>query len=260
MFAGRTGRDREHRDPSQGCAEANCDSSSGALLRPCDPRPRLRNNFPCRTEGESQFLPSDDDPTGTRLHSGRQRVDRIVQRERQGPSLNLPPLGFLLLLTILACNSQTPQFAFDRANRAFLHGDLSAAQEQAEKGYRDFHGLGPDWAWRFRILEANVLMWRGLSQQVQPLLLSEATPTPAGDLTIHRRRLEALVYVYEHRFQEAESELHEAERSCTTFRDSPCAEVISAWGGLEMERGHFVEAQRRFEQTLPLFRDDGFLE
>jgi CHAT domain-containing protein/Tfp pilus assembly protein PilF len=183
-----------------------------------------------------------------------------VQRERQGPSLNLPVLGFLLLLTILACNSQTPQFAFDRANRAFLHGDLSAAQEQAEKGYRDFHGLGAEWAWRFRILEANVLMWRGLSQQVQPLLSSETTPTPAGDLTIHRRRLEALVYVYEHRFQEAESELHEAERSCTTFRYSPCAEVISAWGGLEMERGHFVEAQRRFEQTLPLFRNDGFLE
>jgi CHAT domain-containing protein/Tfp pilus assembly protein PilF len=183
-----------------------------------------------------------------------------VQRQRERPSLNVPTLGLALLLVVLACNGRTPQAAFDQANRAFLHGDLAAAEEQAKKGYRDFHELGADWAWKFRILEADVLMWRGLSQQVPPLFASEATPTPAGDLTIHKYRLAALANVYEHRFQEAENDLHEAEKSCTTFRYSPCVEVISAWGGLEMERGHFVEAQRRFEQTLSLLRDDSFLE
>jgi CHAT domain-containing protein/Tfp pilus assembly protein PilF len=183
-----------------------------------------------------------------------------MQRERERPSVGVPVLALALLFAFLACNSRTPQSAFDQANRAFLHGDLAAAEEQAKKGYRDFHELGADWAWRFRILQGDVLMWRGLSQQVPRLFASEVTPTPAGALTIHRYRLEALAHVYEHRFQEAENNLHEAEKSCTTFHYSPCAEVISAWGGLEMERGHFVEAQRRFEQTLPLFRDDPFLE
>jgi CHAT domain-containing protein len=168
----------------------------------------------------------------------------------------------LALVFVLACSSLSPQFAFDRANQAFLRGDLSAAEREAAKGYRDFHRCGADWAWKFKILEANTLMWRGLGDRVPSLLSSEPSSPPSGDLAVHRCRLEALALVHQHRFQEAESKLREAESPCASSHYPACAEVISAWGGLEMERGNFVQAQHRFEQALPLFRDAGdkFLE
>lgn len=163
---------------------------------------------------------------------------------------------------VLACNNQNPQSALDHAYQAFVHGDLVAAEKEAEKGYQDFHGAGVSWAWKFKILEADILMWRGLSESVPSLFSSEPSPPPAGDLSIQRCRLEALALVYQHRFQEAESKLREAEAACSGSHYPACIEVISAYGGLEMERGNFIEAQRKFEQSLPAFREAGdkFLE
>ena len=167
----------------------------------------------------------------------------------------------MLLILSLSCTSRSPQSAFDHANQAFLHGDLAAAEQEAAKGYRDFHRSGAEWAWKFKILEANALIWRGLGEGVPALFSTEPSPPP-GDLAVQRFRLEALAFIHQHRFQEAESKLRLAESPCATSHYPACAEVISAWGGLEMERGNFAEAQHRFEQTLPLFRDAGdkFLE
>jgi hypothetical protein len=99
-----------------------------------------------------------------------------------------------------------------------------------------------DWAWKFKILEANALMWRGLGEGVPSLFSSEPYP-PSGELSVQKFRLEALTFIHQHQFKEAESKLRQAESVCATSHYVACAEVISAWGGLEMERCLFFERQ-----------------
>src|ERR1700727_3926261 len=62
------------------------------------------------------------------------------------------------------------QGTFEHARRTFVHGDLARSQEEAEEGCRRFSRGSPEWAWRFRILEAESLLWRGMSQEVITVL------------------------------------------------------------------------------------------
>ncbi len=70
----------------------------------------------------------------------------------------------------MACSRRRdPQGAFDQAVRTFQHGDIAAATDEAEKGYREFHLMSPEWAWKFRLLQANGLVWRGMNNRVLSL-------------------------------------------------------------------------------------------
>jgi len=155
-----------------------------------------------------------------------------------------------------------PQAAFDHAKQAFRHGDLVHAQNEVEGDYKAFHSTSPDWAWKFRILQADILYWRGMSDRVLSLFASEPVPPSSGEPAVQKRRLEALAFAYLHRFQEAEQKLEEAGRLCMNANYAACSDLVSARGGLEMERGRFLEAQRLFEENLDVvrLRGDRFLE
>src|SRR6266513_1806180 len=80
-------------------------------------------------------------------------------------------LFVLLLFSLSGCRrSPTPQETFDHARQTFIHGDLLGSQTEAAIGYQHFASLNPEWALRFRFLEAESLMWRGMNQQVLRLL------------------------------------------------------------------------------------------
>jgi CHAT domain-containing protein len=158
---------------------------------------------------------------------------------------------------LLACASRTdPQAAFDHATQTLRHGDVSTAEEEAEKAYERFHGLSAEWAWRFRLLQADALAWRGMNDRVLTVLASEAAPPAALELAVRKRRLEGLAYADLHRFSEAEQALGDADRLCTasSYFPSSCIDVPLARGELEMERGRFEQAQIAFEQALTLAR------
>src|SRR5215831_17249664 len=267
MFAGRTRRDRRHRDPNQGC-EADRHSSPRPRFRPRDPRPGFRHDLSGRTESEPQHLPFDDDSTGTRLPSGRQRLSRHLHRQRRPQAtrpLEIPQclLMISLLSGLFACSARRdPQSVLDHATQTFRHGNLAAAADEAEKGYKEFHGVSGEWAWKFRILQANSLIWRGLGDRALHLLAAEPSPPTVGDLAVQRIRLESSAYMALDNFSDAEEKLEEAERLCSVSDSESCPTVAFERGGLETARGHFAEGQRLFERTLQLARQRGdrFLE
>ena len=148
------------------------------------------------------------------------------------------------MIALSACSvHRDPQAVFDHAIRTFVRGDLAHAQEEAERGYKEFHSKSPDWAWKFLILEANVLCWRGMSDRALALLTSEPTLPSSAEQAIQRLRLEGLAYATQHRFPEAEQKVGDAERLCAASDSVACGEVVRTRARVEMERGHFAQGQ-----------------
>ena len=136
-------------------------------------------------------------------------------------------------------------------------GDAATAASEAEKGYKDFHAVGPEWAWKFTILRARILYQRSMNDEALKVFASEPAPLPPGELTIQKLRWQGLIYASMHRFPDAEQKLSDAEQLCAALVAPACAEIVHARGEMEMERGQYAQAQVFFERTLASARISG---
>jgi len=158
----------------------------------------------------------------------------------------------------ISCHkAEDPQTLYERAKATFVHGDLAASQREAEQGYQRFRGSNPEWAWKFRTLEAEVLLWRGMYPQVLPLLRSEPARTLGRTPTIEVLALEATANARMHEYSEAAKELEEADRLCLESADTACGDVMRAHGVFANQRGQTEEGQRFFQQSLSFARAHG---
>jgi CHAT domain-containing protein len=190
------------------------------------------------------------------MASTRQARDFNNQSEsrRENVCTSVRRLEHLILLILAGLSACTrhgdPQASLDHATETFRHGDVAAAELEARKGYEQFHGLSAEWAWKFRLLEADALAWRGQNDQVLALMASDGAPPPTGELTVKKQRLEGLAYADQHLFPEATQKLGDAETLCAASQYAACVDVALARGELEMERGKFNDGQIAFEQAL----------
>ncbi len=123
-------------------------------------------------------------------------------------------------------------------------------------GYKRFHGRGTEWAWKFLLLQAEALAWRGMNDRILPLIATENT-VPSGDLAIRKARIESSAYTALHRFQEAEQKIRKAEQLCGGSTSSDCIGVILERGFMEMSRGKFEVARDLFGNALKVAREKG---
>ena len=168
--------------------------------------------------------------------------------------LELSSLVFVFAFLCGCTQPRSPDAAFEHATQTFRRGQLSAAAEEAERGYEAFHGVSAEWAWKFRLLEANILLWRGLSSRTLTLITSETLPPPSTDLAIQKVRLEGSANLGLGHLPEAEQKFAQAELLCRSSDAPSCATVSFAEGALEMQKGHFKPAQLLFEQSLAAAR------
>jgi len=137
----------------------------------------------------------------------------------------------------------------------FLRGDLIRAQTEAETGYRYYSGSNSQWAWKFRVLDARILSWRGMYQDVLLVLNSERPSFPGNtNLDLQKQQLEGLAFARLHRFAMAEQELTQAAKSCLVSDCAVFGEVLAAQGVLEVEKGEYGRAQSFFEKSLQFSR------
>jgi len=172
----------------------------------------------------------------------------------------MPSLVSLLFLIAFtnACARQTdPQSVFDHAMLAFRTGQVAKAEQEAEAGYKQFHNRGSEWAWKFLLLQADALAWRGMNDRVLPLIASEKT-APSGDLVIRKARVEGSAYNSLHRFQEAEQKFLEAQQFCRDSSSPDCNDVLLERGFMEMSRGKFEAARGLFGQALIMARENKY--
>ena len=167
-----------------------------------------------------------------------------------------------MLVVSSACHrAADAEQAYAHAHETFIHGDLVTSQQEAERGYKQFVQHQPEWALKFRVLEAEALLWRGETPQgLYVLNALPATNDRSSEITVSTLRSVARARL--HDFSNAERELRHAEALCAVTAEASCGAALRAHGILALEQGRFEQAQNYFHETLAFAhsRQDRFLE
>ncbi len=164
-------------------------------------------------------------------------------------------LSFAALCTIGCSRPHNPQKAFDHARQTFLRGDLPNAQAEAHRGYELFSGHDAEWAWRFRLLEGEILVSRGQGKDALSLLNESLPPQLArGELAIKREILQGSSYTLLRRAGDAEQSLSAAEELSDALHSSLSGEIARARGVLESVQNNSEGADRFFRKSLQIAR------
>jgi CHAT domain-containing protein/tetratricopeptide (TPR) repeat protein len=168
-----------------------------------------------------------------------------------------------LVLCGVACNrTGTPQEALAHAEQTFLHGDLEKSQEEADLGFQRLRNSDPEWAWKFRILEAKSLLWRGMYSAALSLLNSPSGLPNDKNSQIEILTIEGVAHARLHDFSEARGELDQASQLCNSSAEDNCQDVAIARGVVAVQSGQDKIAEAFFEESLLLSRkhNDHFRE
>ena len=142
-------------------------------------------------------------------------------------------------------------------------GNLDVAKREAEQARKEFSASSPDWAIKFRLLEAEILTYQGRWPEVVALLDSPGIPYPAaGDVAIKKNFLCGLANDKLGYAQQADRQLQEAQRLSDQSNSSLSGEVLRARAVAQIDRDHLAEAADLSQQSLKAARQqrDTFLE
>jgi CHAT domain-containing protein/Flp pilus assembly protein TadD len=153
--------------------------------------------------------------------------------------------------------SLQPEAAYRDAESKFQQGDLIVASERSDAAYQQFFERSPEWAWRFRVLEAEVFVWRGLSTEALELLQA---PLPSdltnSDIGVRREIVLGLAQCSLQKFDEAEQHFGEAEHLARLYEPHLMGELLLARGNLFLARGDFPSAENAYRESLRFAREN----
>jgi tetratricopeptide (TPR) repeat protein len=170
-------------------------------------------------------------------------------------------LGLTLSIACgLSCSHHSPQVDYNHAYQTFVQGNLKQAQQEAEEGRQRFQHSRPDWSSRFRALEAEALLLRGMSREALALISSQIPDD--RNVAISMLATQGVAYARLHSFPDADYSLKRAEQLCASDPPGVCGSVMRAQGVVAVERGQMEEARTLFARSLTFAREKGdrFLE
>jgi CHAT domain-containing protein len=155
-----------------------------------------------------------------------------------------------------------PQVAFDHANQAYQRGQLKQSRQEASRADRRLHNSKPDWAWKFRILEAKSALSTDPPEEVLKLLKSEPLPSANPDLAIPVLTQIGVANIYMRDFAEATRSLNEAESLCSAYEAPSCGDVFQALALLASQQNASTSSEQLYQRSLSFARAHGdtFLE
>jgi CHAT domain-containing protein len=172
-------------------------------------------------------------------------------------------LLLLLFLTPLKDNHPgSAQTAYSYAVQLFQRGDLVKSQQESEQGTKQFLTSDPDWAAKFRLLQAETMVRRGQYSEALALLAYHHVDSSHHDETIRKLAVEADALTSQQQFTGAVQRLSQAQGLCRNADFVSCGNVLRVLGILAVRQGHVPEANQIFLQCLSLARahHDRFLE
>jgi CHAT domain-containing protein len=165
----------------------------------------------------------------------------------------------LAIASLVSCSrrhSENPETLYRSARQLYEQGDLSDSISQARQAQASAIARDPQWAWRFRLLEATADVWQGGYEQALRLLSANLpSPLAGGELEIQQRMLRA---ISEARLGEPEiagHELRQAKALSDLTHSQLQAELLSISGLVALQNGEPEAAVSMLRKSLELARN-----
>jgi CHAT domain-containing protein len=138
------------------------------------------------------------------------------------------------------------QAAYDCALANYHRGQLAKSQREAEWGFQEFRRSSPPWAARFKQLQAEVLLWRGMEADTLHILAAYPADPDNPEQTVHVLAMEAIAHIRRRQLPEADDRLNRAEQLCHRAELPSCGDVLKARGSFAGANDDFVSARQQF--------------
>src|SRR5579871_5433371 len=170
--------------------------------------------------------------------------------------------ALLLLAPLRDAGTVSPQIEYDNARQLFVHGQLEKCQRAGERGYARNLNSNREWAAKFQLLDAEVLLRRGMSNESLHLLDSfhAFSNTPQDQIRAEVVKVGALTR--QHRLDLADQKLAQAESLCRNVDSVACGEAWRARGDIAAAEGKNADALQAYLEALRIARSvhDRYLE
>jgi len=168
----------------------------------------------------------------------------------------------VFLIPLLSCGCKraaSPDARYFQIGEEARRGKLDAALRDSEAAYSEYQSRNPEWAWRFRVQTAHILVLRGSYAEALKLL-DNALPLPLvnSETAIRRKMVQGMALEYSQRYEEAERSLTEAVNLAARYQPSLLGDVYQAQGNLEAAQKKYHDASDAFHQALSLSRQYHF--
>ena len=139
---------------------------------------------------------------------------------------------------------------------------MADSQQEAEEGYRYFRISNPDWAARFRLLQAETMVRRGMYDDALRRLASYHPDSNHPEETIRKLETEGSALTRQHELSAANQRLTQAENICKNADYVSCGYVLRSQGILAVLQGHIPEANQLLIRSLSFAQthQDRYLE
>jgi CHAT domain-containing protein len=155
-------------------------------------------------------------------------------------------------LFVSACSRKiSPEKQFDAIRAELQSGHLDRALSDADRAHHYFTGKNEYWAWRFLILKAHILIYRGSFHDALNLLQPEPPESLAqSDAFVRRKIVQGVAHYSLQQYPDAEKDLLLAERAARSYQPDLLSDIAQARGNLEFNRDRFPEAAAAFSEVL----------
>jgi CHAT domain-containing protein len=149
----------------------------------------------------------------------------------------------------------TPSQIYENVIQKEQSGNLESAQNAADEAERKYENKNVEWAWRFRLIKAQILVMRG-SYKDSLALLNENVPSAFAhsDLAARRKMVQGLANEYLERFDESAADLTEADQIVDSAHPQLQGEIARALGTLEGDRKNYDAADAALQRGLLIAR------
>jgi CHAT domain-containing protein len=171
-------------------------------------------------------------------------------------------VGLVLLIPLRDTHGAPAQVRYDSAQRFFLQGQLEKCQWEAEQGYVQNRTSNPEWAAKFQLLEAEVLLRRGMSDDALKLVQAFHSPGNSPRDEVRKLVIESIAYARQQQLSLADQKLTQAEGFCQNASNAACGEMMLARGTLAASENKLPDARLAFRGALAIARSlhDQYLE
>lgn len=161
---------------------------------------------------------------------------------------------FLILSVSLEdSRPQTAQAAYEHASFLLQHGDLINGQQEAALGYQRYRASDLVWAAKFRLLFAQVLLYRGMYDAALSSL-SSFSDLSDPENRVQKLSIESIALIRQQRLPEADQRLKEAEAVCRLSDLQGCGDVYTARAIFDTKLSRLDDARRSFLAALAFAR------